>query len=385
MAGIGHNSKRRPTAAEIEEAIRDKIRKDNIRDDTTFMQRMRWEIWLSRLSVRAKLVGLAIWEHADKDGRNAFPSMDRLLVMVGGSRRDLKVAIDEFAEWEHGAVIPGRGKRSNEYRFRLAHEELANYVDDNVVVPLRPCHGTTSRLGGTTEVLQETGTRALSSTTEVPQTGASETVAVPKEPVAVPSPPRSSTTPSISTRASDLEDLEDLGERPPSTSGVFAKVAASIAAGLAVATPAAAVTQPPAPSEQVHSAPAECWQTPQLQQMAAIDVHELRAQKQVWMTASGMLHVAGAFKAELLDTFPDVDLTSGLAASSENAKRQLHRGALYVMPGIIRQFGFLQQDFLTKKARDAARQQSSNRSEGKPALLRGNAPREMPRPREEIT
>lgn len=135
--------------------------------------------------------------------------------------------------------------------------------------------------------------------------------------------------------------------------GDAAKIAA---AGVAVAMNALPAAASPPPIEQVHEAPAECWQTPQLQQMAALDVREMRAQKQVWMTASGMLHVAGDFKDELTKTFPLVDLTSGLAASSQNCKQNMHRGALYVMPGIIRQFGFMQQDAQRFEKRVAARQ-----------------------------
>lgn len=170
-----------------------------------------------------------------------------------------------------------------------------------------------------------------------------------------------------------------------STNSKIGEAAKIAAAGVAVAMSALPAAASPPQIEQVHEAPAECWQVPQLQQMAALDVNELRAQKQVWMTPSGMLHVAGAFKAELLKTFDQVDLTSGLAASAENCKRNLHRGALYVMPGIIRQFGFMQQDALAKQVRDAARQQSQHRTESKPALLSGNIPRELPRPREEVT
>jgi hypothetical protein len=157
--------------------------------------------------------------------------------------------------------------------------------------------------------------------------------------------------------------VEDISIRRPdarlllsknSKIGEAAKIAATGVAVALSAMPVAAEQHPVV--EQVCEVPAECWRTPALQQMAALDVHELRAQRQVWITPSGMLHVAGAFKAELADTFPLVDLVSGLAASSENSKRNVHRGALHVMPVIIRQFGFMQQDALRRQATAKARQ-----------------------------
>jgi hypothetical protein len=140
------------------------------------------------------------------------------------------------------------------------------------------------------------------------------------------------------------------------TKGPLGKLAVSIAAGFTVATPAAAAAGPPAmpPAEQVQQASAECWQTPRAQQAAALDGYERRAQRQVWITPTGMVEVAGDFKTELAETFPLVDLASGLAASGPNIKRD--RSALDAMTAVRRQFGYMQQDALRKQAAAKARQ-----------------------------
>lgn len=135
-------------------------------------------------------------------------------------------------------------------------------------------------------------------------------------------------------------------ERGRSREGAFGKVAAAVAAGFA-ALPMGAAAHPP--TEQVQSIPAECWQNSKAQMDAAINPMEARAQKQVWVTGTGMLQVAGEFKAELLETYPLVDLVSGLSAACTNAKPQ--HGAVDVMKTIRRQFGYMQQDAASKEKR----------------------------------
>lgn len=342
----GHNAKARRhnyTAAEIDGAIRAQIRADNIRDDSTFLQHVKWELWLSRLSPRAKLVGLAIWEHANKDGTGAFPSMRRLLVMVGGSKRDLALAIEEFTGWEFAEMVPGSGKRANEYRFHLTVMEFEEHLNsDNVVVPLRPSKPSS----GTTTVPLRT---EASVTTVVPQAPEPEVLVVPLSPVVVPSTPSSGTIAYISTRASDLIDLNDLkGEEPPSR---LAKIAATMAAAITASVlPAAA--QPPEPPAQIQQWPAECWQTPKARMDAGLNINELRAQKMVWMTETGLLQVAGAFREELATTFPLVDITNGLAIAA--ATVHINQGALMAMREIRKRFGYQQSDLAAKQKRSEA-------------------------------
>lgn len=206
---MAKSSAKKYTQAEVEATLRAKIRQDNIRHDSSAIHRCRWELWLSGLSVRAKLVGLAVLDHADKHSAVAFPGMNRLRIMVGGSRRDLVEAIREFSEWEFVRVIPGSGRRANEYRFMASHHDLADYVNDNVVVPLRTRSGTTvvpqkpcsDGRSGTTVV-------PLTENSEAPQKTDSGTTVVPEAAqqncVVVPSEPRSGTIACIGTRATDL-------------------------------------------------------------------------------------------------------------------------------------------------------------------------------------
>ncbi len=163
--------------SDIDLVIRSKIRKENIRDDTSFMQRMRWEIWLSNLSWRAKLVGMAVWEHADTDGKHAFPGMARLHAMVGGSKRDLTSALREFSEWEFITTAPSAGRRATEFIFRIPEQTLSelSQMSDGVVVPLRRNQG---NVCGTTVVPQNDEDRC--GTTVVPQTPC-DTAVVPQE------------------------------------------------------------------------------------------------------------------------------------------------------------------------------------------------------------
>lgn len=355
-ATLGHNSNvarsKKYTASEIDAAIRTKIRSDNIRPDSNILHRAKWELWLSRLSPRAKLVGLAIWEHADKDGTKAFPSMQRLLVMVGGSKRDLTAAIEEFSAWEFSEVVPGTGKRSNEYRFILTLQDLSDHIGgDNVVVPLRPRDGTT---------------RTLSSTTVVPASSDfSSTTVVPQETVVVPSDPRSGTTAPISTRASYLLDLKreeegDTQDRVPAPRDrMIGRVAAAIATGIAATSlpVAAAPIDPPA---QIRQEVAECWQTPRARMDAETNIHEKRAQRQVWRTPTGVIEVTGEFRDELLKEYPLVDLKCGLSTSAPNVK--IGHGAIISMQDVRRAFGYMQQDALRKQRPSTALAQTARTS-----------------------
>lgn len=374
MAGIGHNSKPKPTTAEIDLALREKIRKDNIRSDSTLMQRVRWELWLSRLSPRAKLVGLAVWEHADQDGANAFPSMRRLLVMVGGSYRDLVAAIDEFAQWEFAEVIEGSGKRTNEYRFMVTAQELSEHLgNDNVVVALRP--NTVS--SATTAVIQGRQQNTVSATTAVTLETDAESVVLPNPAVVLPSPPRSATISSIGTRASDLPDLPDLGGRSPAESAL-GKVAAAVAATFAAAMPAAAAHHP---VEQVMDAPAECWQTPKAKMEAGTNAMHAKLQRQIWQTPSGLVEVAGAFRDELERTYPLVDLKCGLATAAVNVRPE--SGVVNCAQVIHRAFGFMQQD-AARRQKSATSYRSQQQDRSRAALLKSEAPMQKLRPRNEV-
>jgi hypothetical protein len=126
-----------------------------------------------------------------------------------------------------------------------------------------------------------------------------------------------------------------------------ARIAVAIAAGaVAMATPLAAE---PHPTEQVAESTAECWQTPKAQMAAAMSAAEARAQKQIWVTATGLVEAAGEFRAELEREYPLVDLKCGLAASAPNVKPD--RGVIDCMQAVRRQFGFMQQDAKRREAK----------------------------------
>lgn len=134
------------------------------------------------------------------------------------------------------------------------------------------------------------------------------------------------------------------------TKGPLGKLAASIAAGFTVATPAAAAQSPIiSPTEQVHEAPAQCWQNGKAQMAAGTNHHEAKAQREVWITPTGVLEVSGGFKAELLSAFPLVDLHCGLATAAANVR--IERGAIAAMQVIRREFGYMQQREKAKEAR----------------------------------
>lgn len=120
--------------------------------------------------------------------------------------------------------------------------------------------------------------------------------------------------------------------------GSIAKVATAVAATFAATLPLAAA---PHPVEQVVDAPAECWQTPKAKMAAGLNSMEAKLQRQIWMTPSGRVEVAGDFKAELEREFPLVDLKCGLATAGPNVNTD--RGAINCTQTIRREFGFMQQ------------------------------------------
>jgi hypothetical protein len=158
--------------------------------------------------------------------------------------------------------------------------------------------------------------------------------------------------------------LEERGKAP---SGVMGKVAAVVAAGLA-GMPMAAAAEPH-PVERVMQGAAECWQTPKAQMAAALNINELRAQKLVWMTETGLLQVSASLKEELQHDFPLVDLTSGLAIAA--ATVHIDQGALMAIREIRKRFAYLQSDLAAKqkRAESYARQDDSSRAKQRKVLL----------------
>lgn len=145
---------------------------------------------------------------------------------------------------------------------------------------------------------------------------------------------------------------------PPKEVGV-GKVAAAIAATFVSVLPVAAA--PHHPVEQVMAGAAECWQTPKAQMTAATNAHEARAQKQVWVTPTGLVEVAGDFRAELVTAFPLVDLHCGLSTAAVHVKPDF--GAIRAMQDIRRQFGFMQSDAAAKEKRAASYRKPNSSAE----------------------
>lgn len=152
----------------------------------------------------------------------------------------------------------------------------------------------------------------------------------------------------ISIRRGDARQLHSINSEEDSPKGAsIARMAIAIAASAAaMATPLAAE---PYPTEQVAESPAECWQTPKAQMAASMSVAEARAQKQIWVTQTGLVEVAGEFRAELELEYPLVDLKCGLAASAINVKPD--RGVIDCMQAVRRQFGYMQQDAKRREAK----------------------------------
>lgn len=125
------------------------------------------------------------------------------------------------------------------------------------------------------------------------------------------------------------------------------KVAAAVAVAL-TAAPMPLAAQPH-PVEHVMQDVAECWQNPKARYEAGANIHEMRAQRQVWMTPFGVVEVAGDFKAELEREFPLVSLKEGLATAAPNV--HIGQGAIRAMQAIRRQFGYSQQNEANKQKR----------------------------------
>ena len=185
----------------------------------------------------------------------------------------------------------------------------------------------------------------------------------------------------LRARVLDLDlDKEEEREEPP-REGAFGKVAASILVGASVLTPIQAAAAHPV--EQVMQGPAECWLGPKAAMAAGVSKQEADAQKQVWVTTTGGLEIAGAFKTEMERTFPLVDLTSALAAACVNVK--IDSGAWNAMQVVRRQFGFMQQEALKDERRreaNAARY-GKGRSQEATFTPSRNIPTQKPRPLDE--
>lgn len=141
--------------------------------------------------------------------------------------------------------------------------------------------------------------------------------------------------------------LERKGETP---NRVMGKVAAAVAVAM-TAAPMPLAAQPH-PIEHVQQDVAECWQTPKTRMMAGLNINELRAQRQVWMTANGLLEATGEFRAELEREYPAVSVKLGLTAAATNVNPE--HGALTAMKTIRRQFAYMQTDAEGKQKRAEA-------------------------------
>jgi hypothetical protein len=332
-AVIGSNS--RLTREELETAFKERTRAQRINENTPFDLRWQWEVWLSNLPPNAKLLAFAIRIYGNPDGSGSHPSLNTLEQLTGLSRRCIQDNL-RLIEFTFVGKERGKGRAPNRYTLAIPGEtlhELAKVIDFHSRATVAPIEG-------------------RSEATSSPQ---SESVAgqpLPHNPVVgqIDNRSRLLVAPNITK---DITEEEK--RKGPPASSALGKLAVSIAAGFTVATPAAAASSPVMPpTEQVHEAPAECWQTPKAQQAAALDIHELRAQRQVWMTPTGFVEVAGAFKAELIETFPLVDLTCGLATAAANV--QPARGAIAAMQTIRREFGYMQQREKAKQSKASSAQ-----------------------------
>lgn len=170
-----------------------------------------------------------------------------------------------------------------------------------------------------------------------------------------------------------LNSKEERGPRE----GSIARVATAVAATFVAAVPLAAAAHP---VEQFQTVAAECWQTQKAQMGAAMNMAEARAQRQVWLTPSGGLEIAGDFRDEMQRTFPLVDMVSALAAACPNVRSD--SGALAAFQTIRRQYGFMQQDALRRQARAEAYAKPNH---GKSTPFREvDIPLTMPMPRDEV-
>lgn len=361
-ASIGHNSKL--TKQELEHAFRVRTREQRIKENTPFDIRWQWEIWLSELSSSAMLVAFAIRIYADKDGTQSSPSIEALQYLTKQSRNTVLAAIREIGRLDFIRKEIGKGRARNTYQLTIPDRtigEFANIFDIRSGAVIEPVE---SRSGSVSE----------------PQAMVQP---VNHKPVVVQSGPRSGSTiePNITSNITRKERGE------PQRENSISKVAAAVAAGMTATVPMAAAAH--APAEQVHECPAECWQNSKAQMAAAMNASEARAQKQIWLTGTGMLQVTGEFKAELLETYPLVDLVSGLSAACTNVKPE--RGAIDAMQHVRRQFGYMQQDAKAKQGRAKSYQGSQfktpddrQRDSNRKFLDTIDVPLSKPRPRDEV-
>jgi len=158
---------------------------------------------------------------------------------------------------------------------------------------------------------------------------------------------------------------KDLTKAPARESEAgFGKMVAAVAGAL-VATALPAAAAPHHPVEQVQQTVAECWQNPKARMDAGLNINEMRAQKQVWQTGTGLLEVTGDFKSELEHTYPLVDLKMGLAVAAAHVQPNL--GALRMMLKIRERFAYLQSAAAEKQRRDAAFKKPVASPEDRPA------------------
>ncbi len=143
---------------------------------------------------------------------------------------------------------------------------------------------------------------------------------------------------------------ERLLQRKEDTKGTpgLGKVVTAVAATIMTsAVPLAA--QPIDPPAYVMQEAAECWQTPKTRMMAGLNINELRAQRLVWMTPTGLLEATGEFRDELERDFPAVSVKLGLTAAATNVNTE--HGAMTAMKTIRRQFAYMQTDAEGKQKR----------------------------------
>lgn len=138
-------------------------------------------------------------------------------------------------------------------------------------------------------------------------------------------------------------------ERAP-REGAFGKVAAAV--GLTMASAVMPLAAAPHPVEQVMQGVAECWQTPKAQMAAASSSSVAKLQRQIWVTPTGRVEVAGDFKAELEREYPLVDLKCGLGVACPHVKPD--SGVLNCIQAVHRQFAYMQNDNSGKEKRAAA-------------------------------
>lgn len=332
-AVIGNNSKL--SREELEAAFKERTRAQRITENTPFDLRWQWEVWLSDLTPNGKLVALAVRVFASNTGADSRPSIDVLVRLTGLSRQTVVTQLVVIEKALLIVATRGKGRGGNSY---------------TLVVPER----TTTEIATVIDFQNSLAARRLTEENSL----ASRPFPKKNSPPVRPLNDVNSLIGDGNSLAGRLHLTRDITEEEKGRgrTGALGKLAVSIAAGFTVATPAAAASPPVMPPvEQVHEASAECWQTPKAQQAAALDVHELRAQRQVWMTPTGVVEVSGAFKAELIDKFPLVDLHCGLATAAANVR--IDRGAITAMQTIRREFGYMQQ-------RESAKAKATGKSTG---------------------